>query len=464
MHILYITHFFPPKYNAGTENYTFGLAKAFADKGHQVEVVCAEDWDSGKAYWNGVTEDIFYGVRAHRIHLNWTKASNPNRVLYDSVQVERWFDQFLKAMKPDVVHVTSTMSLGIGILRSVHRAGIPLVLTLMDFWFLCPSHQLFHSNGSLCDGKTTASQCQYCLMAGSHLFQRFKKAAATGSIQPRIWGSLAHLSLINRQRGMRGMLLDMTERKRLMPGALSLPDLILAHSKFVQQVFAQHTPARVEVLRNGHDISWQNDYRGKTKSDQLRFGYMGQIQLTKGVHMLIGAFQKAQLAGQARLDIWGDISRNAIYAQQLQKLGGENRSIMLHGRFDRQRLAMIMADIDVLVVPSIWYENAPLVIQEAFAAKTPVIATNLGGMAEAVIHEVNGLLFERGNVDDLTRQLRRIVDEPGLVERLRAGIPPVKAVNEEVTELEEIYHNLTTTRSDIVKPPLEEQYISRRIS
>ena len=93
-------------------------------------------------------------------------------------------------------------------------------------------------------------------------------------------------------------------------------------------------------------------------------------------------------------------------------------------------------------MPSLWYENAPLVIQEAFATKTPVLTTNLGGMAEAVKHNVNGLLFERGNIDDLAKQLQRITDEPGLIERLREGIPPVKRIEEEVTELELIYQQL----------------------
>jgi glycosyltransferase involved in cell wall biosynthesis len=82
------------------------------------------------------------------------------------------------------------------------------------------------------------------------------------------------------------------------------------------------------------------------------------------------------------------------------------------------------------------------VIQEAFAAKIPVITTNLGGMAEAVTHEVNGLLFERGDASDLARQMKRVVDEPGLLERLRAGIPEVKSVRAEVEELEKIYFNL----------------------
>ncbi|RIK35080.1 MAG: hypothetical protein DCC57_23685 [Chloroflexi bacterium] len=83
-----------------------------------------------------------------------------------------------------------------------------------------------------------------------------------------------------------------------------------------------------------------------------------------------------------------------------------------------------------------------MIIHEAFAAQTPVIATRLGGMAEAVTHEVNGLLFEPGSAADLAGQLRRICDEPGLLNRLRAGVPAVKTVDAEVDELVETYRRL----------------------
>jgi glycosyltransferase involved in cell wall biosynthesis len=89
-----------------------------------------------------------------------------------------------------------------------------------------------------------------------------------------------------------------------------------------------------------------------------------------------------------------------------------------------------------------WYENAPLVIHEAFATQTPVITTNIGGMAEAVSHEQNGLLFERNDIVDLGRQLDRIISEPGLLARIRQGIPKVKTVDEEVDELEQLYREL----------------------
>jgi glycosyltransferase involved in cell wall biosynthesis len=442
MRILFITHFFPPGRNAGTENYTLGLAKAFTKRGHEVQVLCAEDWESGDSYWNGVSNEYYDGIPVHRIHLNWSKADNPNKVLYDSLPVEKWLDQFLGEQKFDLVHVTSTMTLGIGVLRSVNRAGIALILTLMDFWFICPSVQLLRSDGNLCDGDTSAWECLSCLLENSNWYRSFKKLPVPEAIQSKPLEWLSRVNMISKQRGLRGMLLNMAERKEELIAALSLPDRILAHSKIVQQLFGRNVSVRVDLLRNGQSLPWQGQFPPKASSSLLRFGYIGQIEKIKGVHVLIEAFQKASIDQHAHLDIWGDLTRNPSYVTELKALSDHNSSINFLGRFDRVQLASVLAGIDVLVVPSIWYENAPLVIQEAFAAGVPVIASNLGGMAEAVTHEVNGLLFERGDSTDLARQIKRIADEPALLSQLKAGIPSIKPIEDEAEQLEQIYFEL----------------------
>lgn len=450
MHILLITHFFPPTHNAGTENYTLGLAQAFLAKGHEVHVLCAEDWHSGQEYWNGVTEDSYLGVPVTRIHLNWTKATNPNHVLFESMQVEQWLDHYLHNHRPDIIHVTSTYSLGVGLLRSARRAHIPLVLTLMDFWFLCPRTSLLRSDDQLCDGRTTPWECQECLLTSSHLYLR-TRAVLSLELQPVLWSGIAHVPLLARRRGARGLALDMDRRKAEMRKELELPNLILAHSAFVQKMVAQAgLSQRVLHLSNGLDLAWSASYQGKSPSSLLRFGYIGQITKIKGVHLLVQAFK--QLAGweRAHLAIWGDLQHEPLYGQELIDLVANHPAITLHGPFRRAQLADVLAEIDVLVVPSMWYENAPLVIAEAFVTRTPVIATNLGGMAEAVSHENNGLLFERGNVMDLSKQLARFLDEPALLTKLHNGIGTVKSVDQEVLQLQALYLTLREQPEQII--------------
>jgi glycosyltransferase involved in cell wall biosynthesis len=304
-------------------------------------------------------------------------------------------------------------------------------------------------DGQLCDGLTTPWQCQHCLLTSSSLF-RLAESILPSPLQPVLWEGLSQTPILARLRGARGMALDMKDRKVKMRQALELPDVILSHSRYVQHMLAQAgLSQRIKHLPNGHEMSWAARYQGKSDSSILRFGYMGQIKKTKGVHLLIEAFQSLGLNGSARLDIWGDLAKHPSYTQRLKTLVGSTDRIALRGRFERNQLAQVLAEIDVLVVPSLWYENAPLVIQESFAAKTPVIATNLGGMAEAIKPDINGLLFERDDVADLARQLKRIVDEPELLRRLQAHVPPVKTIAEEVTELEEIYQGLICHKQHI---------------
>ena len=448
MRIVLVTHFFPPTHNAGTENYTLGLAASLKNIGHEVCVICAQDWESGRRYWNGVSRDVYRDVCVYRIHLNWMKAARPNRVLYDSHMVEKWLDQFLIENSADIIHVTAASSLGVGILRSSKRARIPLALTLMDFWFICPRTVLMQGNGKLCEGMTSPWECQECLLFSSGLFKR------TADILPDkllrfFWKWISRLPLIQRIKGARGMALNMDERKLLMKRALDVPDVIVSHSRFVQNIFRKTGMSqRVIQLKNGHDLEWLQHYHSKIQSKHLRIGYLGQITYIKGIHILIEAFLKVRKPTGACLDIWGDADTDVEYVRMIKGFIGDSNSINLRGRFEHRELADIFSAIDVLVVPSLWYENAPLVIHEAFAAKVPVIASDLGGMSEVVSHEINGLLYKRGDSDDLSRQLQRILYESELLERLQNGIPEVKTIQEEALELESIYIDLINRRKE----------------
>ena len=113
-----------------------------------------------------------------------------------------------------------------------------------------------------------------------------------------------------------------------------------------------------------------------------------------------------------------------------------------HGPYDHQALGQILAELDVVVVPSIWYENQPLVILEAFAARVPVVATDLGGMQELVRDRCNGLLFLRGDALALARCLEQLAQDRALLTRLRQGIQQVKGIEAHVRELETVYQQL----------------------
>jgi glycosyltransferase involved in cell wall biosynthesis len=101
--------------------------------------------------------------------------------------------------------------------------------------------------------------------------------------------------------------------------------------------------------------------------------------------------------------------------------------------------------VDALVVPSVWQENSPLTVHEAFLAGVPVVASRLGGHAE-LLATGGGLLYDADDPTDLAAKLRRLYEEPGLARRLAASAPAVKTMQDHVTELHEFYEELLTAR------------------
>lgn len=445
MRILFLCHFFPPTHAFGAENYTFNLAKALLHKGHDVQVLCVGTWDRGEHYWNGFTDELVEGIQVRRLHLCWYLSPDPNGYLYNNPVTANHLRDWLVQVQPDVVHITSCYTLSASVIQVCKNVGLPVVITLVDFWFICPSLHLLHSDGDLCTGNTTPWQCLRCLMYGAKAY-RWPARLFPDSVLDPVLSAISRTSTINRQRGLRGIALNMVERKSFLSRQLQQVDAILAPSKFIAVIHStiiNDLPIRIQT--HGHDLSWLSASETPEKTrDTLRFCYIGQIDPIKGVHILIDAFIKLNLANGIELNIWGGLTESPYVAYIQEIVSGLNH-IHLRGRFLRLNLAAVLAEADILVMPSLWYENSPLVIQEAFAANVPVIASNSGGMAEFIQHDVNGLLFERGDADDLARQLLRIINEPGLLGRLQSGIPPVKDVEQELYELLAIYEQVAAT-------------------
>jgi glycosyltransferase involved in cell wall biosynthesis len=116
--------------------------------------------------------------------------------------------------------------------------------------------------------------------------------------------------------------------------------------------------------------------------------------------------------------------------------------VFVHGDYENTRIGEILAGLDVVVVPSIWYENSPLTIQEAFIAGVPVITSDQGGMAELVRDGVDGLHFTLGDPKDLRRKMESLIESPCRVDELRGKIPDVPPIETQVAVLKGYYEKL----------------------
>jgi glycosyltransferase involved in cell wall biosynthesis len=380
-----------------------------------------------------------------RLNLNWKHAPDPSGYLYNNPVAADYLANYLDEVQPDLVHVTSCARLSASILSVIKEAGLPLILSLTDFWFLCPRINLLRSDDENCSGQTTPWECLRCQMRGTKIYRWSKKLLPAQTV-PTMLKVVSQYPQLTRHRGLRGMATDMTDRKAYLRHSLSLADYRITASHFVRDIFVQNgITAPIKVQPYGHALSWLKRYKRKTPSEQFRLGFVGQISQAKGVHLLLEAAISLQeeFGDKFSLVIYGNLDKDPAYGDLLRELASKIRHIEFRGTYQREDSHKVYASFDAMVVPSLWYDF-PLVIHEAFATQTPVIATNLGGMAEVVTPAVNGLLFERNNVDDLSQQLRRLITEPGLYETLQRGTPPAKTVDQEVDELEIIYQELTT--------------------
>ncbi len=447
MKLLYLANGYPPRHTAGTENYTAGIARAMARAGHTVEVICGGDWDKGPQAYNGTETAVHDGVTVHRLNINWQRGPDPNRALFDSPEREAVAAELAEAYRPDLVHVTSATTLSVGALRAVQRAGYPVAVTLTDFWFLCPQFTLRRTDGTLCNGQTTAWQCLQCMLRPSGVYRQLARALPERALEPALtWAS--QQPWLARRRGLRGMALDMAARKRTLLPLLEAADAIIAPSRFLAEMFAANgLKHSVQVIPYGHDLAWAEQVRPKMPGGPVVVGYAGRLTEAKGVHVLVEA--AARLAPELPLEvhIFGDLQQEPAYGDRLRELARNAPRVKFRGKFGRDELAKVFSALDVVAVPSLWYENNPLIAQEAFAAGRPVIASDLGGMAEFVEHEAGGWLVPPGDAEALAERLRALALRPEQIKRMRGGLPRVRTMAEECKTLEALYARLVDVRA-----------------
>ena len=243
--------------------------------------------------------------------------------------------------------------------------------------------------------------------------------------------------------GKRRALRTVRERNRYLLGMLQKVDVLISPSQFLRQKYIEFgVPAeKIVHSRYGIDLSASRDER--SRRGVLVFGYMGTLMPTKGVHVLVDAFGEVPKEA-AELRVYGGPPNqfHEGYAELMERKAQDKENIHMMGEYDIDDTGSILEQLDVLVVPSIWHENSPLTIQEAFIAHVPVITSNIGGMAELVTDKVSGLLFRVRDELDLRSKIMMLVAQPNLVTEMSRNTPPIKSVNDQVAELEQIYEGL----------------------
>jgi glycosyltransferase involved in cell wall biosynthesis len=437
MKVVLAVHHFPPTYSGGAELRAYRTASALQSRGYDLRVICVERVDVSPPGGEGLTweDGIYEGIPVRRLFFDRDQAPDPSRWEYDNPWVGEHVYQFLEQESPQIFHLISGYLLTGSALQAAMRLDIPTVVTLTDFWFLCPRTTMLRSNGELSTLPLDAVTCARCVAEEQRRYATLSKFSPP-ALAEFYW------------KGQKDRIGRAQARMDFLKDILQQVDVIISPSRFMQSMFVQSGFGRDQIVfsRQGRDFpGLSTGLSKKTSSDSLRVGYLGQIISIKGVHVLFEAVRR--LAGvPIEVNAYGDLTIYPEYTQRLQKMAAQDHRLSLKGKYPNSELSRVFSEIDVIVVPSEWYENSPNVILEAFAHRTPVIASNLGGMAELVQDGVNGLLFEAGNPDSLAIQLKRLIEDPFLLPTLCEGINPVRSVHDEMNELEDIYREVLEKR------------------
>lgn len=436
MKVAYICHNHPAVRPGGAEAYAFELYEAVRDRGvfetiflakggpplgtvdhrHAGSMLAAVNSDPNQFFLNTdhAAYDYFYGT-------------SRDKDLY-----LRDFAEFLLAARPDVVHFQHTHFLGFDMIRLSRNVlpDAPIVYTLHEFIPICHNNgqMLRTSNNEPCRD-ASPRRCHECFP----------------DITPEAF----------------------FRRRRFIQSHFALVDLFLAPSRFLLERYVDWGIPRERIRFEEYG---RKPMKAPTDTDtrhpRNRFGFFGQFTPYKGVHVLMKAMRA--LAGEPRptahVQAGGRRSPRAAVAPRVWLFGAnlemqpqafqkefkallETSTVTFAGPYRTADVPRLMENIDWVVVPSIWWENSPLVIQEAFMNRRPVICSDIGGMAEKVTPGVNGLHFRAGDPESLARTLVEAANTPGLWKKLQKGVPEIYPMDDHIAALTGMYESLLVPRS-----------------
>ncbi len=412
MKILYLIHQFYPVYYTGTEKFVLNLATMMQKYGHKVRVLTYGSYENSfydPRIYNQRMGDIVLAQFTYKgipiLALRHKKIPGDIHQVLDEGDLAKVARDLVNREKPDVVHVGHPMRVG-ELVKVLKPLNIPYVVTLTDFFLACPKIYLFTSKNTLCDGPEGGIAC--------------------GNLCPEI---------------PNGFIKKRLETAR---DILFNAKAVVSPSRFLAGIFEKEfQDLNIRVVNHGlrYSIVKRNE-KSYTKGDRIVFCYAGSLTSHKGVHTLIGAFKEVY-SNDASLRIYGSGPYES-YNNHLMAMAKEDKRIEFCGVYSEEQVGEILESVDVVITPSLWYENYPLILHEALACNVPVIATDIGGMAEKIKDGVNGFLFRMGDSQHLKEVLQMIADNPAMLNMLKHNINSmmIPTVEQEAYTYERIYRQI----------------------
>ncbi len=424
------------RYNAGSEVYSQRLCQGLAKHQHDVCVFTREENPFAPDYSRKIESDhADSNIRLYVINI----PSDRYRYRYRHPEVDKQFGDLLREVRPDIIHIGHLNHLSTSLVYEGHQYNIPMVFTLHDYWLMCPRGQFIQQSGANKDSLWPVCEGQENRKCATHCYSGCTSGATnTWHQQINYWEAWVN------------------ERMQHIREIVGLVDCFIAPSRYLYNRFVTDfklPEEKMVYLDYGFDLNRFAKPVQRVKEALFTFGYIGTHIPAKGIQLLIAAFRL--IKEECQLRIWGRANQHTMSLQSI--IHSLPRSVQHRiewmGEYQNSHIIEdVFNKTDSIVVPSIWVENSPLVIHEALQARIPVITADVGGMAEYIHHEVNGLLFKHRDAQSLATQMQRLLANPALVAQLSAAgylqsadrrIPNMPA---HIHQIEKIYQTLLSKR------------------
>lgn len=411
MKILYTVHQFFPNHYTGTERLVLNLCKQMQKMGHRVKVLTY-----AVSEHEGFTERCGVLVREYQYQgvpvIAVRHKTIPNLVnfsIFDE-QLTEIMDDILAKEQFDLIHCCHLMRIG-EIVKSAQKREIPVILTLTDFWLMCPRGIAITQGGVLCEGSNDGLRCTRECYEG------------------KFWNDI------------------IPERFHQTWIVFNYAAAVVSATHFLKMMFENkgysHT---IHIIRFGKDYkNIRKNVRTYTKDSQITIGYLSSLSPHKGAHLLLDAFMQVN-PKNIRIKIYGDTSSDPDYFAILKKISKEHPQIEFCGKYDYEEMSGILENMDMIAVPSLWWENSPLVLLRSLAHTVPAIVSDLGGLTEIIKDGHNGFTFTVGYSDSLADNskhlseiITKISENIEVLNELKANIQSPPRIEEEAFEYEKLY-------------------------
>lgn len=420
MKVALFVHCFFPTHFYGTETYTLQLARRLRESGIDVVVITAIFQGEPRQPATVERREV-EGIPV----ISFDKNDFPNTRVKDTYYQEAMrapLTEVLEQERPDLIHVTHLVNHTAVLLEVAERLGIPCVATFTDFFGFCFNNKLEGADGELCAGPSPSRRnCMACYLkavAGQPAVARPLQWAARVGANPL--GALvldkARKLSAYRNGEVDGLVEDLRLRPDILAACYTHYQAAIAPTRFLESAYR----------RNGFDKpmtrSWfgvdfdRSSKQPRPAGEPLVFGFIGQLAPHKGTDLLVEAFTRLP-AGRAELHIYGPADQDPVFMRLLESLA-QGHAVRFLGTFEQHRTREILDTMDLLVIPSRWYENSPLVLLNALASHTPVLVSNVEGLTEFIDEGVDGFSFDRGSVPSIEQSLRRFIEDPALAGRM----------------------------------------------